>query len=349
MAVVVFAEPYSTVRVRGVLLGIAAIGGLHLLGSESALAHLGQWVFDCGPLDQKIGQIHDLGGAAARDSHLCDRDVSALQEVAQIARISRSEGAHNRLIGVADPDPIATRPHQQRDQLLLQGDAVLRLVLQDEGPTPPVAAAQIRVLLQHLYGHPYQIVEVEAADGLDLLLVEPVDFRADPQKQVAIFPAANPRQEVLGPQPAVLGRGDDRAGHFPRNVAPLLLPLLIHVFPRPQPAPHPLVVVVPSPHRLVEQTLAGALVEDHKFGCGPHQPGIGLDDAVGQAVQGSHVVADLEHIHFLQALADPGADIVHSRVLVRHDQHLPPLGAPLGDQPSRQGDNRRGLTAAGHR
>ena len=37
----------------GVLLGIAAVGGLHLLEPESALAHLGQRVFDCGPLDQK--------------------------------------------------------------------------------------------------------------------------------------------------------------------------------------------------------------------------------------------------------------------------------------------------------
>ena len=51
------------------------------------------------------------------------------QKSTQVLRVRRGEGLVDRLIGIADADPVAAIAHQPAQDLFLQGAAVLGFIL----------------------------------------------------------------------------------------------------------------------------------------------------------------------------------------------------------------------------
>ena len=260
-----------------------------------------------------------------------------------------------------DADPVTRAGGQPSEQLLLEGDAVLGLVLQDHGPASAEPGGQVLVGGGQVDGEAHHVVEVDAAEALDEQLVAGVELGPDaqqPQGQVLRLPAVPGRgeqaEEPVRVQAAVLGGGDHGAGDLYADAPPPALPAGPSLSGA-QGLPAVPVLRAPLGEGAVDQLLLGTVAQDPqvRVGAGVARPG--LDDAEGQAVEGANLVPRRGQPAAGQGPGDARPQGVGGGGLV--GDHQGPAGLGQGTLPAaaafqqrrREVGDGRGLAAAGDR
>ena len=244
------------------------------------------------PADQLVRQADDRQPRTPRIRQLAP-DIGLVQKRAQVLRMRRCEGLVDRLVGIADADPVAFPTHQLAQNLLLQGAAVLGFVLEDERPALTQVPDQCLVRVQRPDRRRNQVVEVEDAPHRQTALVAfvHVDRQLDQHGAFLRKPAAH----CLRRLPAALELPDGVVRHLPQQLRQVvrrdLVPaVVVHFFD--QVPRQPLAIArVRSPKRPAQNGIGDAFVDDGETGLQPDQRRRLRNDLVRQTVKGAHPVA----------------------------------------------------------
>jgi len=154
-------------------IGLRVTGRRRLdMGLVESVPKLGHRVFPGRPGDQRVGQIDHALHRAPRVRQLQAHHVDAIKELPEKPGICRRERFVDRLVRVANANPVPLRSDELLENHLLEAAAVLSLILQDVRPAVAEPCQKGGIQPQCLQRKSDQIIEINrAAVGKSPLVV----------------------------------------------------------------------------------------------------------------------------------------------------------------------------------
>ena len=194
----------------------------HDVRRRESISHRVHGMIPLRPVNQIVGQVDDALGRTARIGQLTPRDVRFFQEVTQELGAGCGEGLVDGLVGVADAHPVAVGSDQQPQDFLLQPAAILRLVLQYEGPAIAQPLQVLRVQLQGLQRQADEVIEIHSATIDQGALIVGVDGPTHLRQGKRLRQSVQHRAQLGRSDLRILGLPDEAEGNGAHQARPLI-------------------------------------------------------------------------------------------------------------------------------